>query len=84
MSSHTIEGRKMMKEQKAVFDMENVLLSNLLPPKIIERVIIDKDSVMELAENIKQIGLINPITVKKKNGKFEIVAGHRRFLALKH
>ncbi len=84
MASHTIEGRKMMKEQKAVFDMENVLLSNLLPPKIIERVIIDKDSVLELAENIKQIGLINPITVKKKNGKFEIVAGHRRFLALKH
>lgn len=84
MASHTSEGRKMMKEQAAIFKMEDVPMSKIVPPKIVERIIIDKEAVMELAENIKQIGLINAITVKQVSGKYEIVAGHRRFLALKH
>ncbi|MBD3299791.1 MAG: ParB/RepB/Spo0J family partition protein [Candidatus Moranbacteria bacterium] len=37
-----------------------------------------------LAGSIKQYGLLNPITVKRlKNGKFEIIAGERRFKASK-
>ena len=84
MASHTTEGRKMMKSQEALFEMVDVPLSKLMPPVIVERIIIDQQSVLELAENIKQIGLINAITVKKNNGKFEIVAGHRRYLALKY
>ena len=37
-----------------------------------------------LAENIKQNGLLNPlIVIPDKKGKYEIIAGQRRFLALK-
>ena len=39
--------------------------------------------IMELAESIKQNGLLNPITVVRKGARYEVVAGHRRFLALK-
>ena len=36
----------------------------------------------ELAENIKCLGLINPITVyKKDDGRYELVAGQRRLIA---
>lgn len=44
---------------------------------------LDRDALWELADNIKQNGLINPITVRPKGGKYEVVAGHRRLSACK-
>lgn len=42
------------------------------------------DSIIELADSISQHGLISPLLVKAcDNGKYEIIAGHRRYLALK-
>ena len=41
------------------------------------------DSLMELAKSIKENGLLNPLIVRKKgNGKYEMISGHRRKLAL--
>lgn len=38
----------------------------------------------DLAKSIEENGLINPIFVKPlNNGKFEVIAGHRRFEACK-
>lgn len=42
---------------------------------------IDRDELHNLAENIKQNGLINPITVRAVGERFELVAGQRRLLA---
>lgn len=42
---------------------------------------INRDEVFELAADIKKNGLINPITVRPRGTRFEVVAGHRRFLA---
>lgn len=44
---------------------------------------LDRDALYELADNIKQNGLINPITVRPKNNRYEVVAGHRRLSACK-
>jgi ParB/RepB/Spo0J family partition protein len=44
----------------------------------------DDRSIRELADNIKEVGLINPVTVRKHPGKpdkFELLAGFRRFIA---
>src|SRR3990167_8952993 len=41
----------------------------------------DRDKIYELAESIKKVGLIEPIILRWKNDKLEIVAGHRRFKA---
>ncbi len=43
----------------------------------------DRTELFDLADNIKQNGLINPITVRPKGNRFEVVAGHRRFAACK-
>lgn len=41
------------------------------------------DSLKELANSIKENGLLNPLTVRlKSNGKYELISGHRRKLAL--
>ncbi len=39
------------------------------------------ESVEDLVLSIKQVGIIEPLVVKPKGGRFEIIAGHRRALA---
>lgn len=45
----------------------------------------ERDSeILELADSIEKQGLINPITVQKRDdGKYIVIAGHRRFEAIK-
>jgi ParB family chromosome partitioning protein len=43
----------------------------------------DKEKLEELKQSIKENGLLSPILLKKKKEKYEIIAGHRRFLAYK-
>jgi len=48
------------------------------------RKVIDPEKLRDLAENIRRNGLINPVTVRKlPEGKYELVAGHRRFFAVR-
>jgi ParB family chromosome partitioning protein len=53
------------------------IVANILQPRK------DFGELQELAESIKEKGLIEPIIVRPKNGKFEIIAGERRFRATK-
>lgn len=41
----------------------------------------DEDSLFELAESIKQYGIVQPLILQKRNEIFEIVAGERRWRA---
>lgn len=52
-------------------------------PKDAMRSELDRDALFELAENIKANGLINPITVRPVESRYQVVAGHRRLSACK-
>lgn len=42
----------------------------------------DEEALNELADSIKQIGVVQPITLRKQeDGKYQIIAGERRFRA---
>ena len=41
------------------------------------------DALMDLAQSIRENGLIQPITVREVDGRYQIIAGERRFRALK-
>ena len=43
----------------------------------------DEKALQELAESIKVLGIIQPITVRKDGAKFEIISGDRRYRASK-
>jgi ParB family chromosome partitioning protein len=43
----------------------------------------DFGDITELAESIKEKGILEPILVRPKNGKYEIIAGERRYRAAK-
>ena len=52
-------------------------------PVKISREIIDPEKVCELAESIRESGLLQPVLLRPSNGRFEMVAGDRRYLAHK-
>lgn len=41
----------------------------------------DNDALVELAQSISEVGIIQPITVRKNGMKFELISGERRFRA---
>lgn len=43
----------------------------------------DEDSLYELSESIKQVGILSPLLVQKKEDYYEIIAGERRWRAAK-
>lgn len=65
--------------------VRNIPLTDICPSKLNPRKSFDQESLNELAENIKENGLIQPITVRKlpkgNEHKFDIVCGERRYRA---
>ena len=43
----------------------------------------DRLEIDELADSIKSRGLMNPITLAASNGRYTVIAGHRRLAALR-
>lgn len=63
--------------------VQEIFSDKIQDPEHAMRGELDRNGLFELADNIKQNGLINPITVRPKGGGYEVVAGHRRFSACK-
>lgn len=60
-----------------------VKISKVGPNKDQPRKQFDEDALMELADSIRQFGIIQPLIVQEKNGFYEIIAGERRWRAAK-
>ena len=63
--------------------IEKVLLKLVDRPKDPARGKIDPEKVRELAESIREVGLQQPVLLRPLDGRYEVVAGDRRFLAHK-
>ncbi len=61
--------------------VESLEMSRISPPKTPLRGAIEQ--VDELMRSIEDKGLLHPIIVRPDGGKFEVVAGHRRYIACK-
>ena len=71
-------------ETKAEIQKNRLSVSDLVPNKYQPRKIFDEENLNELANSIKERGILQPIIVRKSNkdqSKFEIIAGERRLLA---
>lgn len=58
-------------------------LSLIDEPKAVVRMGISSEAVSELAQSISEIGLLQPVLLRKDGERYEVIAGHRRFLAHK-
>ena len=61
----------------------NINIDLLIPNPYQPRKTFNEKSIKELAESIREYGILNPILVRKKNNIYEIVAGERRYRAAK-
>ena len=71
-------------ETKVETQKNKLGVSDLIPNKYQPRKIFDEVNLNELANSIRERGILQPIIVRKSNdnkSKFEIIAGERRWLA---
>jgi ParB family chromosome partitioning protein len=61
--------------------MREIALDLIDEPSGVVRMDIDREELDHLADNIAEVGLIQPIMVRPQGDRFEVVAGHRRLLA---
>ena len=68
---------------KTTEEIINLPLADIIPNRQQPRTIFNNEKISELAESIKEHGIIQPIVVRKVNDGYEIIAGERRFRATK-
>ena len=69
------------KEEKGVETL--VKITKVEPNRSQPRKNFDEDALQELADSIKQFGVIQPILVQDRQDHYEIIAGERRWRAAK-
>lgn len=75
--------RKTVVEKVVKKEEVMVKTSEIEPNREQPRKNFEEDTLLELAESIKQFGIIQPLIVQKKNDYYEIIAGERRWRAAK-
>jgi len=62
--------------------ISDIPVSAIEPNPFQPRTTFDKDALLELANSIKELGIIQPVTVRKLGkGRYQLISGERRFRA---
>lgn len=70
--------------EKELNSQEQMMKINLVEPNREQpRKKFEEDGLLELADSIKQFGILQPLLVRKRNDYYEIIAGERRWRAAK-
>jgi len=59
-------------------------VAELMPPLLPVRRVADDERMQDLILSIATTGLLHPLVVVPENGQYRILAGHRRYIAVKH
>ena len=62
-------------------EIVQLYLDDIIPNRFQPREVFDERALKELAVSIREHGVIQPIIVRSVNGKYEIIAGERRYKA---
>ena len=62
-------------------EVVQLYLDDIIPNRFQPREVFDERALKELAVSIREHGVIQPIIVRSVNGKYEIIAGERRYKA---
>jgi len=64
-------------------EVKNIPIAEIVPSPYQPRTVFDDERIEELCQTIKTHGVIQPIVVRVRNQKFELIAGERRWRACK-
>lgn len=71
------------RQDEKLTELRNIALEDVTPDPDQPRRHFEDEPLQELAASIKEHGILQPIVVTTKNGKYHIVAGERRYRAAK-
>lgn len=63
-------------------EVQQIPIIEIVPNRYQPRTVFQDEKINELARTIRTHGIIQPIVVRKRNGKYEIIAGERRWRAV--
>lgn len=63
-------------------EVKQIPIVDIVPNRFQPRTVFDDERIGELSRTIKTHGVIQPIVVRQREGKFEIIAGERRWRAV--
>ncbi|WP_100405877.1 nucleoid occlusion protein [Bacillus solitudinis] len=63
-------------------EVRQIVVTDIVPNRFQPRTVFDEERIEELAQTIRTHGVIQPIVVRERDGKFEIIAGERRWRAV--
>jgi ParB family transcriptional regulator, chromosome partitioning protein len=73
---------EIIEEEKHREEVKKILIQDIVPNRFQPRTVFSNEKIEELALTIRTHGIIQPIVVREIDGKFEIIAGERRFRAV--
>ncbi len=81
---HSFDG-SLMSDASDASDLRQIDLDQLVAGRYQPRQRIDEDYLAELAQSIRQLGVIEPLVARPlADGRYEILAGHMRWRAAQH
>ncbi|PAE87148.1 nucleoid occlusion protein [Shouchella clausii] len=63
-------------------EVQQLAIKDIVPNRFQPRTLFDEDRIAELAQTIRTHGVIQPIVVRVRDDKYEIIAGERRWRAV--
>jgi len=69
-------------QAEASGSLRELPIGNVLPNPYQPRTHVDEDALTELTASIEASGLLQPVIVRPRNGKFELIVGERRWQAI--
>ncbi len=73
--------REQEREESKDEKVHRISLNNISPNRFQPRVKFSQEKLKELAGSIKEKGVVQPVIVSKREGRYELIAGERRFRA---
>ncbi|TDF94353.1 nucleoid occlusion protein [Paenibacillus piri] len=70
-------------EKSSTDEVKNISIHDIVPSPYQPRTIFDDERIDELCQTIKTHGVIQPIVVRIRNNTYELIAGERRWRAVK-
>lgn len=81
LDSETADVNSLVENTVFKSEKNEVKISDVVPCSFQPRTEFDREALESLAQSIKEKGVLQPLLVRKKNDKYEIIAGERRWRA---
>ena len=81
LDSETADVNSLVENTVFKSEKNEVKVSDVVPCSFQPRTEFDREALESLAQSIKEKGVLQPLLVRKKNDKYEIIAGDRRWSA---